>query len=86
MVSAQQVLITIMTQWFMKDKRTDLKLHFNYTAGWVFAIVFFPPLQLMRKGLKKQQWFLKCYLLSTPEGLFSEGNDPQSSWGGGRES
>lgn len=42
-VSAQRILITMMTQWFMKDKRTDLKLHFNYTAGWVFAIVFFPP-------------------------------------------
>lgn len=44
-VSAQRILITIITQRFMKDKRTDLKLHFNYTAGWVFVIVcvFFSP-------------------------------------------
>lgn len=39
-VSAQRILIAIITQWFMKDKRIGLKLHFNYTAGWVFVIVF----------------------------------------------
>ena len=53
-VNAQQILTTIVALFSVKDKRTDLRLHVNYAAGCVLLFLFF-PLQLLRKGLKKQQ-------------------------------
>lgn len=40
-VNAQQILIPIIAPFSVKDKRTDLRLHFNYTAGCVLLYTFF---------------------------------------------
>lgn len=57
----------------MKDKRTDLKLCFNYTAGWLFAIIcLICFLQVMRKGHKEQRWLLIHYSFQLLKGYFQK--------------
>lgn len=55
-VSAQHVIITIIEQFSTKDKRTDLKMYLNCTAGWVFIVICLILFSSAhKKALRKQQ-------------------------------